>query len=101
MIWTVEVRDSDGNDCTVYDVRVEADNAEAARNAAFDWVLSESPKGTEADGDWGAYYPCDCQPEDGEDADTFEPQCDGHGGFMVGEPEEGDTASVYHVVVRL
>lgn len=92
--YTVEIRDSDGNDCKVYDVVVAANSAEEARDHVFDWALENSPKGTEEDGDYGAYYSCDscnCESEN----------CEGHGGFSVGEASEGDTSSKYHSRVRL
>lgn len=91
-IFTVEVRESDSNDCIVYDVVVDCDSKEEARNRAFDWAMSVAPKGTEEDGDFGAFYACDAEEEDCE--------CD-HGGFTVGEAEFGNTARNYHVTVRL
>lgn len=92
-LFTVEVRDTDGNDCTVYQVLVDCDSAEEAREQAFDWAMREAPEGTEEDGDFGGFYPCDCDDETPTDCE--------HGGFTVGEPMNGDHASTYNPTVRL
>lgn len=77
MDFIIELRDSDGNDCSVSDILVSAPDADAAMDAALDWATETL--GGEPDGDSGAYYDCDCAGE--------EPACDGHGGWMLGTPE--------------
>ena len=55
----IELRDSDGNDCTVSDVLVSAESKDAALDAFWAWVKKEYP-GDEEDGGEGTYHPCDC-----------------------------------------
>jgi hypothetical protein len=79
--YIVEMRDSDGNDCTVYDVILIAESAEAAEALVLTHFDKQAEsRGWESDGDRGWYYPCDCA----EDSDG----CDGHGGITLGDPEE-------------
>lgn len=100
MFWTVEIRDSDGNDCTVYDWIIEADSGWWARDKAFEEAQRRVPD-AEHDGDSGAYYPCDCEIPEGEE-DSWE--CS-HGGYIIGEPEgpfdssaeAWENAPYYHV----
>ena len=109
--FTIEVRDSDGNDCTVYDYVVQAETADAARDAVWASVREDYPD-DEEDGCDGTYHPCDCICEHTIPGGTtrFErnvcEDCDdnwecSHGGLLIGEPEPGDTSSRYHIRVEL
>jgi hypothetical protein len=110
MIYTIEVRDSDGNDCHVYDLLVEAVSKDAAQDAAWAWVRAEWPKDDEDGGD-GTFHPCDCECKHGfgvgVDHETEDDDCDpsmwecSHGGVLVGEVEEGDQSARYHTVIDL
>ena len=83
--YIVEIRESDGNDCTVYDCIVEAESHEDAFNKVYDHFSARAAaEGWESDGGEGWYFPCDC------DDYICDPdyECEGHGGIVIGEPEE-------------
>lgn len=80
--YIVEIRESDGNDCTVYDCIVEAESHDDALNKIYEHFDARAEReGWESDGGEGWYFPCDCD-DDNSDA------CEGHGGILIGEPEE-------------
>lgn len=84
-----ELRDSDGNDCTVYDVIVEAAFKDEAVGKVFAWIQTEYP-GDEEDGDFGTYHPCDCECDHGVAPHDCEQGCGdswecSHGGLLVSE----------------
>jgi hypothetical protein len=86
MWYIVESRESDGNDCSVTDHIVEADDAEAAVNKVCDELerrATERGIGMESDGGFGYYFECDCDIPEGEE-DSWE--CS-HGGVDVAEPD--------------
>ena len=101
--FTIEVRDSDGNDCTVYDYVVQANTPDAALDAVWASVREDYPDDEEDGGD-GTYHPCDCVCDHRKRSvcarcrDTWE--CS-HGGLLIGEPEPGDTSARYHIRVEL
>ena len=109
--WLVEVRDSDGNDCTVYDVQVGADTAGSALEAVWAWVNETWPE-DEEDGCQGTYHPCDCECEHGinpweDELPSGSPhkcrdrwECS-HGGVLVGDPELAGEHVPYHLLIDL
>jgi hypothetical protein len=54
-----EVRDSDGNDCTVYDVLVRATTRERASRRLWAELRRWYPR-DESDGGFGTYHACNC-----------------------------------------
>lgn len=54
-----DLRESDGNDCWVTDVIVEARNFNAARDAIGAYIDETYPD-HESDGFYGTFAPCDC-----------------------------------------
>ena len=59
MFYLFEIRDTDGNDCTVYDCIIEADSIALATeliHAHFEAFTS-----LESDGNSGYYRQCDCE----------------------------------------
>ena len=87
--YLIEVRDSDGNDCTVYDALVTAPTRDAA--SAKLWArLEEWYPTDEGDGGFGTYHTCDCRCEH---STRDEALCDGcaqtwecsHGGLTTNE----------------
>ena len=64
-----EIRESDGNDCTVYDCIIMADNAEDAKDELATNLEAKAKQGNwESDGNFGGYYlPCDCENEEPEE----------------------------------
>lgn len=101
--YTIELRDSDGNDCTVYDVLVTAETPEKALDQVWDMIRKEWPKDEEDGGD-GTYHPCDCVCDHRKRSVCDRCQ-DGwecsHGGLLVGTPEEGNQHAVYHSLIDL
>lgn len=104
--YTVEVRDSDGNDCTVYDVLVRATDPEHAKEQVWEWVKATWPEDEEDGGD-GTFHPCAHECEHGKPlgdcarARCQDATCDGDGGILIGDPEPGDQHAVYHSLVDL
>jgi hypothetical protein len=96
--YLVTFQESDGNDCTVYDAVVEADNEDAAYGRVCDAIEAQMKRdGTpyEDDGDFGFYFDC---------GGECEGECDGHGGIVMREAvayatlEEAEAGrSRYHV----
>ena len=62
MFFLFELRDSDGNDCSVSDLIIEAQTLDDAREKAGDALDDLFPE-HESDGLWGTYAPCDCHCE--------------------------------------
>lgn len=60
--YLAEVRDSDGNDCTVLDVLMSAPTRGQAFDRLWQWVDKEYPD-DEHDGSAGTYHTCDCECE--------------------------------------
>lgn len=98
MLFLFELRDSDGNDCTVYDFIVEADSlSEAIERAgeAFDELYPNS----EPDGGFGSYHPCACEHDagcslrHGGNCECDGMDCPGHGGATFNGDD--DTAKGY------
>ena len=94
-----EVRDSDGNDCTVYTVLVAATTSADACDQVFTWIGETWPE-DEDDGSSGTFHPCDCECEHGKsigECIAEPPCCDNwdcsHGG-VIG-PEEPDMLEAY------
>src|SRR5262249_45958270 len=57
--YLIEVRDSDGNDCTVFDALVTAASKE--EESAKLWRhLEEAYPDDESDGGFGTFHACDC-----------------------------------------
>ncbi len=57
-----EIRESDGNDCRVYDCIVEAGSQDEATDKLFVDLDAKAAKGNwESDGDMGYYFPCTCE----------------------------------------
>lgn len=80
MFYLAEIRESDGNDCTVYDAIVEADSQEAASDKLHK-EIEAAWANLESDGGFGYFFPCDCpESEDGYS------DCS-HGGILAPEPE--------------
>lgn len=77
MWYYIEIRESDGNDCTVYDAVIEANNRDDADyivSRHFDALAEE--KNWDSDGDSGYYFPCDCEaPEEPTDDPAECDQC--------------------------
>lgn len=71
--YIIEINDSDGNDCHVYDVVVSAPSRADALATVWRWINEEYPE-DEPDGNGGTYHPCDCATSDDEDS---------HGGLLV------------------
>lgn len=66
-----ELRESDGNDCTVYDAIVEADSSKQALALLADDLDSRAKaKDWESDGNYGYFFPCDCE-QPGEPLDEL------------------------------
>lgn len=100
--WLFEVRDSDGNDCTVYDVVVNARTLERA-SAALWAHLKRCYPDDETDGGYGTFHPCNCheyvscehqsigfceKPKCQRAEERFE--CQGHGGLLTNEDCDGE-----------
>ena len=87
-----EVRDSDGNDCTVFDVIVSAESREKASEKLWKH-LDESFPDDESDGGFGTFHACDCACEHRKTmvcakcADSWE--CS-HGGLLTNEDADGE-----------
>lgn len=110
--WRVELRDSDGNDCWVYDCLVMADCADSAYDKVYSAIMKDFPD-DESDGCEGTFHPCTCECDHGlklgeceedECADASD-YCDGHGGLLLDEAEgpfeteEEAKASMYHSLI--
>lgn len=80
-----EIRDSDGNDCIVYDCIVEAADLDSAEDRIFEHFDAFTTLDT--DGDRGYYRECDCAIPPTE-IDTWE--CS-HGGISISAPEVYET----------
>jgi hypothetical protein len=116
--YLIELRDSDGNDCSVYDLLIEATDQDSALAKADAFIEEEYPD-DESDGNGGTFHPCECaawcakdhsiakanrcpahggtdetgETDDDEESDckTAE-RCEGHGGLLLAdEPETFDT----------
>jgi len=75
--YLIEVRDSDGNNCTVYDVIVSVPTRESALDAVMDHVTEMYPD-DEPDGGYGTFHACDCHLyNEGSDGDCS------HGGVLI------------------
>jgi hypothetical protein len=63
MFYYYELRESDGNDCTVYDIVIEAGDRDAADTQIAEHFDAEAKaKNWDADGSLGGYmFPCDCE----------------------------------------
>lgn len=103
--YVAEVRDSDGNDCTVFDAVIAARDREHAVERLWDHLESRYPD-DESDGGYGSYHPCSCAewckqdggstndcaahtPDGDPDADCKTAEgCDGHGGITTPEPDQ-------------
>jgi hypothetical protein len=59
MFYLFEVRDSDGNDCSVFDVIVEAETKETASAQLWKHLEEQYPD-DEGDGGFGTFHACDC-----------------------------------------
>lgn len=111
-----EVTDSDGNDCTVYDILTEASNKDEVIDIIKTWVEEYFPD-DEDDGGYGTFHPCNClckhniSPYECTAGCGTHWECE-HGGTLISEPEqiEGPFASyeearkacqVYHHFVEL
>lgn len=59
-----EIRESDGNDCSVFDCIVPAEDQDKAEELVGEHLdAMAKQKGWESDGNFGGYYfPCDCTP---------------------------------------
>ena len=57
--WIFEVRDSDGNNSTVFDAIVSAETRELASDKLWAY-LKEAYPNDESDGGYGTYHACDC-----------------------------------------
>ncbi len=76
MFYYFEIRDTDGNDCRVYDCVVEAENEDKANDEVQASIMAAYPN-DEEDGDGGTYHTCDCeQPEEPEDNAADCDQCE-------------------------
>lgn len=92
MFYLFEVRDTDGNDTTVYDAIVEADNQENASDKLWAHLKRCYPK-DESDGGFVTFHTCDCSCEHST-SEVCE-ECRGgweccHGGILTNEDCEGD-----------
>lgn len=112
----IEVRDSDGNDCTVYDAIVQAPDKAAASTRLWAELGSWYPD-DEDDGGYGTYHACTCECEHGcspwdDDAPGHKAgrcgdtgwECS-HGGLLTdedsdGAPREYATEAKVRAVVR-
>jgi hypothetical protein len=88
-----EVRDSDGNDCTVFDALVTARDREQASAKLWEYLHAEYP-GTEDDGGYGTFHPCDCVCEDHGREIAYCDECQegwecSHGGLLTNEDCDG------------
>ena len=97
--YVIEVRDSDGNDCTIYDVIAQATSAEDARDKVFARFAKMYPE-DEEDGGMGTYHACHCECEHGEplgqctESDDCDPstwECS-HGGILVDDSDDSERA---------
>lgn len=91
MFYVFEVRDSDGNDCTVFDALVEAKTFELASSRLWRH-LAECYPDDESDGGYGTFHACDCKCDHGRPpfdcehcAETWE--CSPHGGLLTNEDD--------------
>ena len=90
MFYLLELRDSDGNDCTVYDIIVEAADQDSALDRAWSEIMKDYPD-DEEDGGYGTFHPCDCECEHGVNPYQCEQECDGdqwecsHGGLLLND----------------
>ena len=98
-VFLFEVRDSDGNDCTVYDVIVTASTRDEASKKL--WVhLAEMYPDDESDGGYGTFHACDCACEHtvGNGMTPVVGVCDrcrdswecSHGGLLTNEDVGGE-----------
>jgi hypothetical protein len=97
MWYIVESRESDGNDCSVTDHIVEADDAKAAVNKVCNELerrATERGIGMESGGGFGYYFECDCDIPEGEE-DSWE--CS-HGGVDVAEPDQVQAFATFDAV---
>ncbi len=65
MFTLYEIRETDGNDCTVFDCIVEGKDREDCDEQLgehFDGLAKKH--NWESDGGWGYYFPCDCESPD-------------------------------------
>lgn len=121
MFYLIELRDSDGNDVSVYDLLIEAKSQEKAFDKADAYMVETWPD-DESDGNLGTFHPCHCVCEhgfprdgidcphfdDGNDCDTSTWECS-HGGLLLSEkPQSYSTHklamldhSIYHCLVDL
>ena len=89
--YLIEVRDSDGNDCSVFDAIVFAESRDAA-SARLWRFLEERYPDDEGDGSYGTYHACNCACEHRKTkicarcADAWE--CS-HGGITTNEDAAG------------
>lgn len=86
--YLVTWHETDGNDCTVFDTIVQAENTEAAQNMVADAIedmLTKNGQPFEGDGDWGVCFNCteDC----GATVEDRELECQGHGGTSLRDVE--------------
>ncbi len=80
MFYYFEIRDTDGNNCRVYDCVVEAENEDKAYDEVQASIKAAYPNDDE-DGSGGTYHVCDCE-------EPEEPECEGHGGITVSDAQE-------------
>ena len=86
--FVTELRDYDGNDCTVYDLLIKAETKDAALDKAWEFIKNEWPN-DEGDGGEGTFHPCDCRCEhmrrleDCEACQDAGGECS-HGGLLLG-----------------
>lgn len=59
MFYLFELRDSDGNDCSVFDLIIEAPGVQAARERLEDAMRALYPN-SEHDWDGSVWHPCNC-----------------------------------------
>jgi hypothetical protein len=85
MFWLFEIRESDGNDCNVFDAIVSADSRKEASVKLWKHLASAYP-GDESDGGYGTFHPCTCEIPEGEE-DRWE--CS-HGGLLTNEDVDGE-----------
>ena len=99
--FVIEVRDTDGNDCTVYDAVVYAPDKAAASERLWAELRSWYPE-DEGDGGYGTFHTCNCECEHGcspweDDAPGHEAgRCEhwecSHGGLVTDEDGDGAPA---------
>jgi hypothetical protein len=72
-----EIRESDGNDCRVYDCIVEAENKEQADQEVSSHFEAEAKANDwESDGDFGYFFPCDCEVPEMPEEEIPCPDCE-------------------------